>query len=85
MKLLNFYKENKKSKVIYVRGLDHEFITIKIIYNLFSNFGNILKIIFLKKKSVALIDYESVLNASHAKDNLNNIIFFESSIKVKNQ
>lgn len=68
--------------MIYVRGLENEFINIKIIYNLFSNFGNIMKIIFLKKKSVALIDYESILNASHSKDNLNNINFFENTIKV---
>jgi len=32
---------------------------------------------------VALIDYENVVSASHAKDHLNNIVFFESAIKVK--
>ena len=74
--------ENKKSKVVYVRGLESEYINLKIIYNLFSNFGNIFKIIFLKKKSVALIDYETVINASHAKDHLNNIVFFDNPIKV---
>lgn len=80
---MNFLLDNKKSKVVYVRGLENDFINIKIIYNLFSNFGNILKIIFLKKKSVALIDYESVVNAANAKDHLNNLIFFENPIKVK--
>lgn len=65
-----------------MRGLENEFVTLKAIYNLFSNFGNILKIIFLKKKSVALVDYETVLNASHAKDHLNNIVFFDNAIKV---
>lgn len=65
-----------------MRGLESEYVSLKVIYNLFSNFGNILKIIFLKKKSVALVDYETVLNASHAKDHLNNITFFDNPIKV---
>lgn len=54
-----------------------------MIYNLFSNFGNILKIMFLKKKSVALIDFETIGNASNTRENLNNIIFFGSTLKVK--
>ena len=81
-KLIYYFTENKKSKVIYARGLENELINIQMIYSLFSNFGNILKIMFLKKKSVALIDFENLAGASQAKEYLNNLVYFGQALKV---
>jgi hypothetical protein len=53
-----FLLENRKSKVVYVRGLDDLSITIRFILNVFGNFGNVLKIIFLRNKSSCLIEFE---------------------------
>lgn len=74
--------ENRKSKVIYCRGLEDEKITLEIIYNLFSNFGDILKIIFIRKKKTALIEYETINYASYAREYMNNIKFFGYQLKV---
>lgn len=53
-----------------------------MIYNLFSNFGDILKIIFIRKKKTALIEYETINYASYAREYMNNIIFFGYQLKV---
>jgi len=74
--------ENRKSRVIYCRGLEEEKITMDIIYNLFSNFGDILKIIFIRKKKAALIEYENINYASYAREYMNNVKFFGSQLKV---
>ena len=82
MIFIYFFLENKKSKVIYVRGLQNKIINMNILYNLFSNFGNILKIIFLRLKHVALIEFENVFYATQTKDFLNNIRFLNGKLKV---
>lgn len=68
--------------MIYCRGLEEEKITMDIIYNLFSNFGDILKIIFIRKKKAALIEYENINYASYAREYMNNVKFFGSQLKV---
>ena len=78
----NFPLENKKSTVIYVRGINANKVNPNILLNLFSNFGSIIKILILKLKSVALIEYESIEYASQAKNFLNNTHFFGSQMKV---
>lgn len=70
------------SKVLYVRGLDNPFIKVEMIYNLFSNFGNITQIMFLKSKNCALVEYENVEFATICKDFLNNMKFFTSHLRV---
>lgn len=40
----NFIKNNLQSRVLYVRGIDKDACSISKLYNLFSNYGNILKI-----------------------------------------
>lgn len=47
--------ENKKSRVIYVRGLEKRNLSTKKIYNLFSNFGNIELILYFTDKGYCLI------------------------------
>jgi hypothetical protein len=74
--------DNHKSSVLYVRGLENKELKITMIYNLFSNFGNIVKIIFIKNKSSALIEYENVEYATVAKDFLNNMSFFGNQMRI---
>ena len=46
-----------------------------MIWNLFSNFGNVTKIIFIKIKNSGLIEYENEEYSTIAKDFLNNMNF----------
>ena len=79
---MQFILENKKSKVIYVRGLENMNVQIKHLYNLFSNFGNILMMILFPKKKYCLVDFETTEHATNAKDNLNNIKLLDNSIRI---
>ncbi len=58
-----------------MRGLDDPQIKIEWIMNLFMNFGNILKICFLREKSAALIEFTEQEFATQAKDFLNGTWF----------
>ncbi|CAK92088.1 unnamed protein product (macronuclear) [Paramecium tetraurelia] len=49
-----FLRENQPSKVVYMRGLINQNITPLNIFNLLSNFGNVLVIIYIKHKTSAL-------------------------------
>ena len=53
-----------------------------MVYNIFSNFGNIQKIIFIKFKGAALVEYENAEYSTLAKDYLNNIIFRNNPLRV---
>jgi RNA recognition motif. (a.k.a. RRM, RBD, or RNP domain) len=53
-------------------------LKITMIYNLFSNYGNIAKILFMKQKRQALVEFETVEQATVAKDYLNNLVYFAS-------
>lgn len=70
------------SKVLFVKGLEDNKLKVQVLYNLFSNFGNITKIIFMRNKGGALIEFQSVEYATIAKDFLNNLNFFSSYLRV---
>ena len=70
------------SKVLFIKGLEDQRLKVQIIYNLFSNFGNITKIIFMRNKSGALIEFQSIEYATIAKDFLNNLNFFSNYLRV---
>ena len=53
-----------------------------MIYNVFSNFGNIVSIVFVKEKAAALLEYENQDFASIAKEYLNNIVFLGTPLRV---
>ena len=53
-----------------------------MIYNLFSNYGNIVKIIFMKSKGQAFIEFETTDQATSAKDNLSNINYYNTLVKI---
>jgi RNA recognition motif-containing protein len=74
--------DQKCSKVVHVKGLEADCITNEIIASLFSNFGNIHKVLYLRKKHTALVEYHDVDSASVSKEMLNNLTFFGSQLKV---
>ena len=74
------WEEN--SKVLYVKGMSSKMISVRHIYNLFSNFGDIRRIILLRAKEVALIEFETLEYAKLARDNLNNLFFFTEYLKI---
>lgn len=68
--------------MLYVKGLEHKDIKVRMLYNIFSNFGNIKKIIFIRRQAAALIEYETVEYAAKAKEDLSNIVFMGKPLRV---
>ncbi|CAD8143244.1 unnamed protein product [Paramecium octaurelia] len=75
-------QQAKRSKVIYARWFDKKVVTSQMLYNLFSIYGNIDKMIYLKERSSALIQYMTYDYAAIAKESLNDIMFYGQSIKI---
>jgi len=71
-----------KSPIIFVKGFDVDMTNVLMIYNIFSNFGNINKMSFVRAKGVALIEYETVIYATIARDSLNNMMFLGTPLKI---
>jgi RNA recognition motif-containing protein len=59
--------ENDKGQVLYVKGFPQLQTSPTNIYNLFSNFGNITKILYFKDSGSALVEFETNLEAATAK------------------
>ena len=70
------------SKVLYVKGLSSKVVSVRNIYNLFSNFGDIKRIILLRAKEVALVEFDTLEYAKMARENLNNLCFFDEYMKI---
>ncbi|CAD8044380.1 unnamed protein product [Paramecium primaurelia] len=77
-----FLQSVRKSRVIYARWFDKKVVTSQMLYNLFSIYGNIDKMIYLKERSSALIQYVTQDHAAIAKESLNDIMFYGQSIKI---
>lgn len=77
--------EAKSSHILHVKGLENDAITAELINSLFSNFGNILKILFVKHKKAAFIVYESQDLAMISKEMLSNLRFMECHLKVSSR
>ena len=75
-------EENQKSRVLYVKGLEGRDIKVEMLYNIFSNFGNILKILFIPSKTSALIEFENAEYSTICMDYLNNIVFMGKPLRV---
>lgn len=74
--------EAKASHILHVKGLESEVITAELLNSLFSNFGNIVKILFVKHKQAAFIVYENQDLATIAKEMLSNLRFVDCHLKV---
>ncbi|CAK91820.1 unnamed protein product (macronuclear) [Paramecium tetraurelia] len=77
-----FFKALRKSKVIYARWFDKKVVTSAMLYNIFSIYGNIDKMIYLKERSSCLIQYVMQGHAAIAKEALNDIMFYGQQIKI---
>ena len=74
--------DTNRSPVLYVRGLIHPNFKTQMLYNVFSNFGNISKIIYTRSKGSALVEFENIEYATVTKDYLDNIVFMGNQLKV---
>lgn len=73
---------NLPTRVIHVRGLDIKETKLIYLINLFSNFGNVKKIIFFKEIGVALIEFTLKDFAGMAVNYLNEQIVFGQQLQV---
>ena len=78
---ISFLVENN-SKVVVISNLKSPKLSTTQIYNLFSNFGNISKIIFTKSTASCLIEYENTHYATFAQQYLSNIPFIGANLIV---
>ena len=62
--------DNYPSRVLFLRSL-MPYHTIKSVYHILSNFGNILKVIHMISKESMLVEFQHIEDASQAKDFLN--------------
>lgn len=77
-----FLMENKPSSVVYCRGINIEKVTMEDLFNLFSNYGNILKIVYIKYKQAILVEYQNYEHSTNAKDYLNNLNLYGKHLRV---
>ena len=72
----------KLSKVVLVSNLANVFKNGEEIFNLFSAFGNITKILLMKNHQKALIEYTSIEYASESITNINNLKLGETILRI---
>lgn len=70
------------SKVVLVSNLDYIFRNTEELFNLFSAFGNISKILYMKNLQKALIEYTEVKYADKAINSFNNLVIGETRLRV---
>ncbi|CAD8107648.1 unnamed protein product [Paramecium sonneborni] len=73
--------QQRQSRLLRVTNFDSKIIA-KMIYNVFSKFGNIEEILYERQSFRAFIKYQTVNQAIIAKEYLNNIQFFDSQIRI---
>lgn len=72
----------QSSCVVLVSNLGHVFKNTDELFNIFSAFGNINKILFMTNLQKAMIEYSSVQFASTAIANLNDLSLGETCLRV---
>jgi len=70
------------SKVILVSNVDDFFVEVSQIFNVFSCFGNIAKILFMKNLKKALVEFKKHESGELAVKGVNNCTFGKTKIKV---
>lgn len=70
------------SKVVLVSNLGFVFKDTEELFNLFSAFGNISKILFMVNLQKALIEYTDINYASECITNINNLTLCETKLKI---
>ena len=70
--------------VLLLEELENPEINIQMIYNIFSNFGNIMYIVFPKGIHKALISFQTAKQAETACFYLNGRMFYDKKFNVIN-
>eukprot|EP00828_Plagiopyla_frontata_P046697 TRINITY_DN8390_c0_g1_i1.p2 TRINITY_DN8390_c0_g1~~TRINITY_DN8390_c0_g1_i1.p2 ORF type:complete len:220 (-),score=15.56 TRINITY_DN8390_c0_g1_i1:100-759(-) len=69
-------------KVLYIRGLDHPSLSLQALYNVFSNFGMVIRMLFFRQKGAMLIQYSNAQEAQQCKEWMNCVVFYGNSIRI---
>lgn len=75
---------NVPTSVIHIKGLNIKEMKLAFLKNLFSNFGNVKKIIFFKEIGSALLEFTLKEFAFSAIKFLNNLMFLGTTLQVSN-
>ncbi|CAD8074955.1 unnamed protein product [Paramecium sonneborni] len=75
-------KNIQSTKTVCLNGIQGKDLDALKIYNIFSNFGNIDKIILINLKNFALVKYLKEDQAYFVYQNCQNIQFFESNLQI---
>ena len=68
--------------MLLVKFINQKYVSTKMLYNLFSNFGNIMKILYDVKNGSAMIEYENIEYAFIGKKFLNDIKFYGRNLMI---
>lgn len=74
--------DSNASRTLVVKGLQSHQLTNELINSLFSNFGNVTRLVYLKKKAEAYVEYPTKELASIARELLGNFSFYGCKMKV---
>lgn len=69
--IYSIIQEKLITKVLYANWFDPKQTTMSMIYNIFSTFGNIQKMIFFKTKCNVLIEYSTEVSVKFLLTNFN--------------
>ncbi len=75
------FSDTSKGVTVLVRDINN--VTAKQIFNLFSNFGNISKILHSMSAKWCLVEYKNLASATLAKRMLEGVSLFGSELKVE--
>ncbi|CAD8170843.1 unnamed protein product [Paramecium octaurelia] len=74
--------QEEKSRVIVAKSFDDSVTTIDMLYNIFSIYGNIDKMVYQKDKSTLLIEYHLQKCADQCIEKLNNVVFQGQTLQI---
>ncbi|CAK68725.1 unnamed protein product (macronuclear) [Paramecium tetraurelia] len=81
-KLIPSQKNIQSTKTVCLNGISGKELDAHKLYNIFSNFGNVDKIILINLKNFALVKYLKEDQAYFVYQNCQNLSFFESSLTI---
>ncbi|CAD8077088.1 unnamed protein product [Paramecium primaurelia] len=74
--------QQEKSRVIVAKSFDDSVTSIDMLYNIFSIYGNIDKMVYQKDKSTLLVEYHLQKCADQCIEKLNNIVFQGQTLQI---
>ncbi|CAK69202.1 unnamed protein product (macronuclear) [Paramecium tetraurelia] len=75
-------EQEEKSRVIVAKSFDDSVTTIDMLYNIFSIYGNIDKMVYQKDKSTLLVEYHLQKCADQCIEKLNNVVFQGQTLQI---